>query len=211
MENPETGGTAFLYTKGRVETLTDGIFAVAMTLLVVTIDVPSLKGDVTPGVVDSIITGLLPDAVHYFIAFALLVAFWWSSHKRCHFITSMDRNYILLDITTLAFVAIVPFSTNLIGNFPFDDHAALLFETNIFLIGLFSTLQWKNVSNRKEYLIDGADYPRIIRNLNKSYILPSLSAAGMVIAMLGIPGSAAVYIAAPPLFWLVHRHSCRNG
>ena len=50
----------------RIETLTDGIFAIAMTLLVLSIEVPTLPAPVTPAVFSAYVTSILPQITTYF-------------------------------------------------------------------------------------------------------------------------------------------------
>ncbi|MDD1703362.1 MAG: DUF1211 domain-containing protein, partial [Methanoregula sp.] len=67
--------------KDRVTTLIDSIYAFAMTLLVVTIEIPSKfehAHDVAP--VYQIVLSILPDLYHYFIAFTILAMLWYFHH-----------------------------------------------------------------------------------------------------------------------------------
>ena len=121
------------YNKNRIETLTDGVFAIAMTLLVTGLNIPKLNGIVTSGSVDSILINLFPDFIHYLIAFALLAAFWWASHLRSHYHQAIDGKMSFFTIMTLLFVGLVPFSTNLAGDFPMNSHAVIIFELNLFI------------------------------------------------------------------------------
>ena len=83
--------TGKVFHKNRIETLTDGVFAIAMTLLVTGLEIPKLNGIVTSGSVDSLLFDLFPDFIHYIIAFVLLAVFWWASHLRSHNLKSIDK------------------------------------------------------------------------------------------------------------------------
>jgi uncharacterized membrane protein len=127
LEAPENKGTGKVFYKNRIETLTDGVFAIAMTLLVTGLDIPRINGIVTNGTVDSLILNLFPDFIHYIIAFVLLASFWWASHLRSHYLQAIDRKMSFLTIATLLFVGLIPFSTNLAGDFPLNAHAVIIF------------------------------------------------------------------------------------
>ena len=101
--------TGKVFCKNRIETLTDGVFAIAMTLLVTGLDIPKLNGIATSGTVDSILLNLFPDFIHYIIAFVLLASFWWASHLRSHYLQSIDRKMSFLTIMTLLFVGLSDF------------------------------------------------------------------------------------------------------
>jgi uncharacterized membrane protein len=187
--------TETAFNKNRIETLTDGVFAIAMTLLVTGLDIPKLNGAITSGAVDSIIVNLLPDFLHYLIAFALLAGFWWASHLRSHYHQSIDSRMSFLTILTLLFVSLIPFSTNLVGDFPLNTHAVIIFEINLFIIGLLSVLQWNQVLNDSRYT--DADIRKIILNRNEAYIFPALSILAILLAIFSIPGGIFVYVIAP--------------
>jgi uncharacterized membrane protein len=128
MSNFQKRGTGMVFYKNRIETLTDGVFAIAMTLLVTGLDIPKLNGIITTGTVDSLLLNLFLAFIHYIIAFVLLASFWWSSHLRSHYLQSIDSKMSFLNITTLLFVGLIPFSTNLAGDFPLNTHAVIIFE-----------------------------------------------------------------------------------
>ena len=63
-------------TTKRIETLVDGIFAIAMTLLVLNIDVPQLMSPVSDATMQGVLVGLWPKLFAYALSFALLAIFW---------------------------------------------------------------------------------------------------------------------------------------
>ena len=197
MEISQNKVTETAFNKNRIETLTDGVFAIAMTLLVTGLDIPKLNGVVTAGSVDSILINLFPDFLHYIIAFALLAGFWWASHLRSHYHQSIDGKMSFLTITTLLFVGLIPFSTNLVGDFPLNTHAVIIFELNLFVIGLLSVLQWNQILHRTMYLDQNTDIRKIILNRDEAYIFPVLSSLAILLAILSISGGIFVYVIAP--------------
>ena len=120
---------------------------------------PKLNGIVTSGTVDPLLISLFPDFIHYIIAFVLLASFWWASHLRSHYLQSIDKKMSFLTITTLLFVGLIPFSTNLAGDFPLNSHAVIIFELNLLAIGILSVWQWNQILNdtaiRDPMLISG--------------------------------------------------------
>jgi len=209
IRDKETGNTS---CKNRIETLTDGVFAIAMTLLVTGLDIPRLNGIATSGTVDSLLIGLLPDFIHYIIAFVLLASFWWASHLRSDYHQSISSNLGLLTIMTLLFVGLIPFSTNLAGDFPLNSHAVIIFEVNLFVIGLLSVLQWNQIL--KETLRDDPerDTRILVLNRDEAYIFPVLSSLAILLALFSIPWGIFVYLLAPVyivLIWVKKTRSHR--
>ena len=68
------------FGKNRIEALSDCIFAFAMTLLVISIEVPENANSFTPDLVTLTVRDLLPDIFHYVIAFLLIAALWVIHH-----------------------------------------------------------------------------------------------------------------------------------
>jgi uncharacterized membrane protein len=182
-------------TKGRVEGLTDGIFAFAMTLLVTTLDFPSTDA-MLPSFHELTAT-FLPEFIHYFLAFAILAGFWVGHHALFHHIHSIDRTLLWTNILSLFFVALVPFSTDLAGDYPAVPLAAVFFEANLLAIGICIFLIWNYATTERRFVERDLDEATVRAHSLRALIIPSLSLLGIVLALLGFTGTAAVYLAAP--------------
>src|SRR5512145_47249 len=113
---PETAERhSVLMEKNRMESLTDGIFAFAMTLLVTSMILP--RDAVTTLTSGAALASLVPDFFHYIIAFFVLAAFWMGHHEQFSRIHHLDRNFLFLNVIGLFFVTLVPFSTSFIGDY----------------------------------------------------------------------------------------------
>ncbi len=202
MSEPAESGNV-LMEKNRMESLTDGIFAFAMTLLVTSMILP---GDaVINQSAASALVSLLPDFYHYIIAFFVLAAFWMGHHEQFSRVHHIDRNFLYLNIIALFFVTLVPFSTSFIGDYDADVTATCLFELNLMILGLIFALQWW-YATRKHYLV-AADYPEsaIRRRLYHGLIIPFISLAGIAITVMGFDSSTMIYMASPLVTYAVDR------
>src|ERR1700737_1299223 len=104
-------------SRNRIEALTDGVFAVAMTLLVLDIKVPELP---QPMATDELLRQLLalwPKFLSYVISFVILGVYWVGHHVQLSFIRRADRPLLWINILFLLWVALVPFSTALLGEY----------------------------------------------------------------------------------------------
>ena len=192
--------------KERIGNVIDAIYAFSMTLLVTTISVPpKYNRAVMADPVQSIVTSILPDLLHYFIAFIILALFWYFEHQRFRHLIHLDRPLLTLNIASLAFVCLIPFTTNVAGDYPYDIFGSILFEVNIFIIGMIAFVQWHYIRHHKTELVPGLADNRIQREIRWSLVYPILAAIGFVIAAFNIPGSATVFFLAPFimawLFW----------
>jgi uncharacterized membrane protein len=192
--------------KERIGNVIDAIYAFSMTLLVTTISVPSkYDGAAMAKPVQAIVASVLPDLLHYFIAFIILALFWYFEHQRFRHLIHLDRPLLTLNITSLAFVCLIPFTTNVAGDYPFDTFGSMLFEINIFIIGMIAFVQWRYIQNHRAALVPDLAENRIRREICWTLVFPILAMIGFVIAVINLPGSAIVFVFAPFimawLFW----------
>ncbi len=119
--------------KNRLETLVDGIFAIAMTLLVLSIEIPSIQFHQAADFQIYIIS-LLPKILIYFLSFILLGIFWMNHHV-FFVIKRANQTILWINIIWLMFIALVPFSTSLVSSFGQYELSQIFFDLNIFSIG----------------------------------------------------------------------------
>jgi len=117
--------------KNRIEALADGIFAVAMTLLVLDIKSPDTPWFETSRQLADHLGKLEHSFVMYVISFVVLGLFWFGHHLQFHFVRHVDRRLLWTNLAFLLFTVLVPFSTDLVG-----DHGHLLLPVVIYGVNL---------------------------------------------------------------------------
>jgi len=129
MDDPATlsGEAAARRQLDRVGAFSDGVFAVAITLLVLNIEVPRVSGDDLGSALDD----LIPDIQAYFIAFAVIGLFWFGHHVAWSRFKATTRRLVWANLLLLSLIALMPFSTALIGKFDDEPIAITLFAVNV--------------------------------------------------------------------------------
>ncbi len=158
-------------TTKRIETLIDGIFAIAMTLLVLNIDLPQVTGHVTDPLLWQYLVNLSHELFIYAFSFALLASFWKGNHHQFFYIRRSDTALIWINIIWLMFVALVPFSTNFVSDYGSHQIPMLFFNFNMLFIGIFFSFNWAYVT-RKDYFIEGMTQKKINQVKKINYMLP---------------------------------------
>ena len=183
----------------RIETLTDGIFAKAMTLLVLSIEVPTLPAPVTPAVFSAYVTSILPQIFIYVIGFILLAVFWMNHH--IFFVIERTNTTLLwINILWLMSIALVPFSTAIVGRYGQFQLAQLIFDVNMLIIGLLWYANWSYAS-RKGFVAEKVmPYAVQIRRSNLS--LPVLAIMAITVSFISPAGSFLVFVLVPVIFTL---------
>jgi uncharacterized membrane protein len=131
-------------TKGRLEAFSDGVLAIAITLLSLTLPVPHAGGD------SSLWQALgqdWPKLAAYVVSFAFIGVIWVNHHSLMNRVAIVDRTLLFINLLLLMFVAAVPWATNLFAEFllegGIDSHvAAAVFSTNALFMALSFNLLW---------------------------------------------------------------------
>ncbi len=120
--------------KNRLEALSDGVFAIVMTLLVIEIKVPELASKVNTAALLKELDHLQPLFISYFLTFAIISVLWLSHHFLFHhYAKNIDRVVVQLNVIFLAFLALIPFSSHFLGRYIDQPLAIAMFGINTFL------------------------------------------------------------------------------
>jgi uncharacterized membrane protein len=130
---------------GRIGAFTDGVMAVAITLLVLNVDVPRLKPDEQLG--DALVD-LLPSLGAYALAFALVGRFWVLHHNLFEKLTGFDPTLMVLNLLFLSLIVLVPFSTELYDVYTSRPLAAAVLGGTLGLAALVNGVMTLHVLRR---------------------------------------------------------------
>jgi uncharacterized membrane protein len=103
----------------RLEAFSDGVFAIAGTLLVLDLRVPSDDPDLT-----RTLLGLWPAYAAYLVSFLTIGIIWVNHHTLLEHCRRVDRRFLYLNLLLLIAVGIVPFPTSLVGQYILSEHGA---------------------------------------------------------------------------------------
>lgn len=120
----------------RIAGISDGIFAVGMTLLVLGLSVPALSAVSTEGDLWKELLRLGPNVLVYTMSFMTLGIFWVGQGTQLNLLARSNRNYSWLQLAFLFAVTLVPFSTALLARYPTFRLALVEYWLNILLLGM---------------------------------------------------------------------------
>jgi uncharacterized membrane protein len=148
------------FGKGRLEALSDGVFAIAMTLLVLDIRMPETsKGASIPELLHALKT-LGPAFFSFVMTFVLSGSFWFLHHVTFHNTKYVTRGLVAINILFLMFVSLLPFSTGMLGRLgPAHPFGVMLYFANQLALSLVLNLHWRYARNHG-LLEEPAVYPR---------------------------------------------------
>jgi len=180
-------GTKENLPTNRIEGLSDGVFGIAMTLLIFKLDVPDgIISETGKIMLRDKLYNMIPQFENYFISFILL-GFYWTRHQlQFKYIKQADRNLLWINIFFLAMVGLVPFTTALIMKYTGLEMPVLLYSLNLLVIGLALAVHWAYACE---------DFRLIDKSLSKEYIRGSSILLFSVPVAFGI--CAAVSLVSP--------------
>jgi uncharacterized membrane protein len=133
---------------GRIVAFTDGVMAVAITLLVLNIEVPDLPSGRESELADDLFD-LLPSLGAYALAFALVGRYWTIHHRLFENLRAFDGALMTLNLVFLALIALVPFSAELIDRYREEPIAAAVFGATLGFAGLVHWVMVRHVLNKE--------------------------------------------------------------
>jgi len=181
----------------RLQALADGVFAVAMTLLVLDLRLPETEANDSAALWHQL-TGLGPQLAAYLLSFTMLGTFWLAEHTFLERCRRSDRMLSWAALGFLFFVSTLPFSASTLAEHTHLTLAVLLYWAN--LLGLGLTLGWQILhADRNELVDDPADLALVRRRL---FLAQSLYAVAAAVSFVSPPASI-VGLAVVQLFFIV--------
>jgi len=191
----------------RIAALSDGIFAVAMTLLVLDLRVPAAEAVHSEHDLRRLLIALSPPVLVFLMSIMTNGIFWVGQQTQLNYFARSDRNLAWIHIAFLCAICLTPFTTSLLAEFIHYRTALLVYWSNILLLGL--TLYWSwSYATRAHLLADDLPpeiHPAVVRRI---VIAQSLYACGAVLCFLNTYYAIAAivlvqlnYAIAPSFCW----------
>jgi uncharacterized membrane protein len=133
----------------RLEAFSDGVFAIAITLLVLDLKTPAQSP-----LLDALLAQW-PVYVAYVLSFAFILVMWVNHHWMFQHIARVDSNFLLLNGVLLLGVTVVPFPTNVVAQYvltPDQTVAVALYNGWFFVIAIFFNQLWRYASSNGRLL-----------------------------------------------------------
>jgi uncharacterized membrane protein len=149
----------------RLAALSDGIFGVAMTLLLLELHVPAKELIHSEGDLRSALARLAPQLLVYLMSFLTLGIFWVGQQTQLNHLAHSERHFTWIQLAFLFIVTIMPFSTRLLIEFVDYRTALLAYWANIFLLGTMLYLSWSRATRAE--LIKSDTSPVIVAAIRR--------------------------------------------
>ena len=185
---------------GRILALSDGVFAIAITLLILEIAVPATTS--AAGLPRALL-GLWPRYLAYVLSFLVIARFWMTHRLAFRLIARDDAVLVWLNLLLLMFVAFLPFPTAVVGAHAGSPAAAVLYATSAGLASTASAAYWWYASGRGRLLRPDVGRAQIRAMRARGLSGPVLFALTLPIAVFAPYIAEAVWILIFPLSRIV--------
>jgi uncharacterized membrane protein len=167
----------------RLAALSDGVFAVAMTLLVLDLHVPVKEAIQSEHQLLSALLALSPRVLMYGVSFLTLGIFWNGQQTQLNYLERVDRDLSWIHLVFLVLITLLPFSTQLLAEFIRYRTALVVYWLNILLLGVALYISWR-YAERKTLIRE--DTPLDIRKAicDRVMIAQSLYASRALLCMI---------------------------
>jgi uncharacterized membrane protein len=188
----------------RLETFSDGVFAIAITLLVLEIRVPHVEEGESLVVA---LLGLWPSYLGYAVSFLQIGVIWANHHNRFRLLGRSDHVLLFLNILFLLCVAFIPFPTALLAEYIQGSEgerqtAIAVYSGTLAVTGIFFTLLWLYAANDYR-LVNRTLNPRLLRAMTRRYLIgAALYIIAFAIAFISAVTSLGLIVGLALLFVL---------
>jgi uncharacterized membrane protein len=195
--------------RGRVEALSDGVFAIVVTLLVLEIKVPHVANH---GSVSDLLRALLdlaPKFASWVISFLTVCVIWMNHHRLFQLIGRLDRGLFWWNANLLLWTSFIPFPTALMGDYPGNRLAVSLYGVVMLLMALGFVLMRRRMIAVPGLLREQADRGAFLKGTGYSVLMgPVAYLVGAGLAWVSVAAAFACYAAIAIYF--VFPHSTRS-
>jgi uncharacterized membrane protein len=179
----------------RVEAFSDGVFAIAMTLLVLDIKVPRASDLVRRVTLPELLEHEWPAFVTYVLSFMTVLIMWTNHHKLFRLIRRSNHTFLMINGLLLMFVTLVPFPTALLAEHisrPGAATAAAIYSGTFILISILFNVLWHYAAHEGRLLVYGHDRAAAASITRQYRFGPLLYLAAFLLAFFSVTASVGL-------------------
>jgi len=186
----------------RIEALSDNIFAVAMTLLIVNIKVPQDHGIGSSAHVWLLVIPLWHHLRAFALSFLIIGLYWVAHHRIFMFIERSDAVLLLINLVFMGFTVLTPFLAGLLGQFDQSRVSLVLYGANMICISLSLQAAWWYATSQRRLV--NPQLPQAVIRLNtaRNLLVPAVCVFAIAASFVSPKVSLWIYLLAPlSFFW----------
>jgi uncharacterized membrane protein len=208
--------TRRIFAKTRMEAFSDGVFAVAITLLVVDIaaKIPPLSLAIGPDIKEDWWTDFFPKGLTFVYSFFVVGVYWVVHHNEMNLLKGTTRELNWLNLCFLLFIVLVPFSAALLGTnwrlcetidadrFLYMRIPIFTYSANLILAGISLQVLWwyANIGSQEHILSDHVSDSDIRQIVNRNWIIPGSTLVVLIVTLWSVKAGQRIIVGIPLLY-----------
>lgn len=192
---------------GRLEAFSDGVFAIAVTLLVLELHAP-LPGTLQGNTLLHTLLQAWPSYLAFVTSFVTVLIVWINHHNLFRMIRRTDHNLLLLNGLLLLVVTFIPFPTNVLAEYirePEARTAAILYSGTFLVMAIAFNLLWRYAADDGRLLARDVDM-RLVRIINKQFQIGPLTYVFCVVGAVINAVAGFVLVTVLAVYWALPEH-----
>jgi uncharacterized membrane protein len=184
------------HTHDRLCAVSDGVYAFALTLLVLDLKVPEIPGITNPQLTTDLFEQL-PNFFAYIISFSVVAFFWLNHHRIFQSVTKCDARALVLNFVHLLFISLAPYAASLIGHYEGDRIATIVFSANLGLASLSMNVLGQYVLAREKWRTDETGGTWVTVPVWAVYAAPGLALVSIIVSLVSNNVALLLWILLP--------------
>jgi len=127
-------------SKSRLISFSDGVFAIAVTLLVFNLKVPQVPAADVHQALPLMIRAMLPNFTTYVLSFLLIAVYWTFHHRLLNLVTHLNTPFLWMNIWYLLLISFIPFPAALYGSYPHEIFSFIFYLVSMIMVTSMSML-----------------------------------------------------------------------
>jgi uncharacterized membrane protein len=185
-------------TTTRLEAFSDGVFAIAATLLIL-----NVAESGSP--LSHALLSIWPSYVAYAVSFMTIGVIWINHHMVMDQVGRVDRLFLLINVAFLMLIAFIPFPTRLLAQHITSEGAraaAISYGITLTITAILFNVMWRYAAHRGRLLRADAD-ARVVQGIGRSYLAGPITYFAATLVALVSPLLGAALFAAIALFYVL--------
>lgn len=175
----------------RVAQFSDGVFAIAVTLLALEIRIPAIPEAMVATQLASGILALLPKVLIYVLTFMNISVMWIAHHRAFTHIHRYDTPLLWMNVFFLMLVAFLPVASSTLGTYPTRPAAVVFYGVVLVAVTLGDLQIWLYATSKRR-LVDPDIDPRVVRYITLRAVFPAVVFSVAIVVALFAPAAAEI-------------------
>jgi len=191
----------------RLVAYSDGVFAIAMTLLVLTLEAPDLHGSDINGQLRRYLFDQWPEFFGFVLSFVIVGRYWIAHHRLFQVVRRTDPTFIALNLVLLFFVVLLPYPTELFGDYPSTRVAVIFYSAALTVTGLSMTALGHYAGQNHRLVDEAVSDGYITHSLLRGLSIPVAFALAIPVAFIDVDIAKYVWLTIIPMrFYFKRRY-----